>query len=352
MGGGESGWRIEDEPTLLDCMLEDGELQPEKYQPGKYWRRKTRLAVREIRRCGLHNFRGRDNGVGLSYTDKQDTDVRQSMGVGAQRLLRFMLQRLWPLNKVFDGQVRLSLRISDEGIREKAAVLEASPRVAELRARYRIPYSTGGGTVLWSKLGGVRIANHYLALLDSIEHMRTAGIDFGRVRSLFEIGGGFGINLHLLLENFPNIRKCVYLDIPPNLYVGTQYLKSHFGAAVRDYRATRGAPVRFADDDTLEIACIAPWQIEQLEADIDLFHNAHSFVEMPEPVVANYAGHVERLLRRDGMVALVSYDDFDPATTFHPDRLPSFFKGEFERFQAPMVTSPGTVNFYYLRRGA
>ena len=58
-------------------------------------------------------------------------------------------------------------------------------------------------------------------------------------RLTFEIGGGVGTNVHLVLENYKNIRKVLYLDIPPNLYVGTQYLKAFYGNAVSDYRTLK-----------------------------------------------------------------------------------------------------------------
>lgn len=344
-------WKIEDDLGLLKLMVGDVAGQHELYRPGRFWVKQSRNAVNEIRRCGLSNFRGRGNGIGLSYADRPDTDVRESMNFGARRLLKFALEHVYPFNRALEGQVQLTHRVADEAMRDKARWLGGSQRIGELHAKYVIPYSLGGGCELWCEVGGERIANHYLALLDGIDHL-SERIDLAGIRSFFEIGGGFGINLHLLLTNFPNVRKCVYLDIPPNLYVGTQYLKSHFDGAVKDYRGTRDLDaISFADDDSLEILCIAPWQIERLRMRLDLFHNAHSFVEMPEAVVRNYAQHVERLLDpARGSVALASYDNFDERT-IHPDRLPDFFGGRFERFEEPVATSPGMHYYYYVRTG-
>ena len=47
--------------------------------------------------------------------------------------------------------------------------------------------------------------------------------NFKNIRSFFEIGGGFGSNIHFLLTNFQNIKKIVYLDTVPNIFVGTEY---------------------------------------------------------------------------------------------------------------------------------
>lgn len=345
-----AAWRIQDDLDLLDAMLADAAEQPALYQPGRFWIKQSRSAVNEIRRHGLTDFRGRSNGIGLSYADKQDVDVRQSMHFGARRALRWLCNNVYPFNRALQAQVNLTLRIADEAIRDKGVWIQQSPRIRELVDRYALPYSLGGGSILNATIDGTEVANHYLALLDTIDRIQ-AGIDMRQVRSYFEIGGGFGTNVHLLTRNFPGIRKYVYLDIPPNLYVGTQYLRSHLGGAVKDYRSLRTeSEIRFADDDSLEVLCIAPWQIERLRSPVDMFHNAHSFVEMPEAVVANYAKHADRLLGPRGAVALVSYDNFDTRTTIHPDRLPGFFSGDFTRTELPMATSPGTTYYYYLRK--
>ena len=127
-----------------------------------------------------------------------------------------------------------------------------------------------------------------------------------------------------LLENYPNVGKIVYLDIPPSLYVGTQYLKSFFGESVKNYSGLRDrTEIRFEDNNNLEILCIAPWQIERLRCGIDIFHNAYSFVEMPKKVVKNYGEFIKNLMTENGKVCLFSYDRFDTSTTIDPNQLPS-----------------------------
>ena len=62
--------------------------------------------------------------------------------------------------------------------------------------------------------------------------------DFKNIKSFFEIGGGFGANIHFLLTNFPNIKKIIYLDAVPNIYVGSEYLRHFYGKSVQDYLNT------------------------------------------------------------------------------------------------------------------
>ena len=114
-----------------------------------------------------------------------------------------------------------------------------------------------------------------LAQHDQIAHAAK----YKAAKSLFEIGGGFGVNVHLVLENYPNIRKVLYLDVPPNLYIGTQYLKVFYGDRLRDYREARSlSTIQFSNEKEIEIIAIAPWQLSQVSAQFDIFHNGiHSW---------------------------------------------------------------------------
>ena len=166
---------------------------------------------------------------------------------------------------------------------------------------------------------------------------------------MLEIGGGFGTYVHLLATNYPNMRKFLYLDIAPNLYVGTQYLRSIFGDSVRTYRDTRGQQaLSFSSDGELEIICIAPYQLEAFAGRVDHIHNAHSFVEMPREVVANYARLSEGILANQGTVSLVSYDRFDDKT-INPDDLPTYFTFEFIRSLEPTLT-PSRSDYHFVGR--
>ena len=63
-----------------------------------------------------------------------------------------------------------------------------------------------------------------------------------------------------------------------------------------------------------------PFQIELVKTKFDLFHNAHSFVEMSREAVVNYGAQVKHLLKDNGRVYLVTYDGFKE-DTIHPEEL-------------------------------
>jgi putative sugar O-methyltransferase len=317
---------ISNDLPLLHQMISDAGSQSDTYKPGPYWRRKSLNAAAQIERYGLGEFRGDSSTIGLSFADTLYVDVRHSLTGGFRELFRFVLQSVFPFRDIFNAQVSLTRSYERETRRLKNMLLEGNPRVLDLLQRYKMPPSLEGGCLDFIGAANEGISTHYINLLHQHDIV-AGGIDFSRVRSMFEIGGGFGANVHLLLENYSQLRKIVYLDIPPNLYVGTQYLKSIYGDAVRDYRQTRGGgAIRFSDDDSIEILAIAPWQIENLDLSVDLIYNAHSFVEMPSFVVLNYASWLNRLSNfADTSIVMITYDCFDLGTTFHPDTLPGFF---------------------------
>ncbi|MEP7311082.1 MAG: putative sugar O-methyltransferase [Pseudomonadota bacterium] len=339
---------ISNDPALLRQMISDAESQRDIYKPGPYWKRKSLNAATQIERYGLEDFRGDSSTIGLSFTDAVFVDVRHSLTGGLRGLVGYVLRAVFPFKDIFNSQVSLTRSHERETRRLKNLLLEGNPRVHELMHKYRMPPSLDCGCIDFIGPVGKGVSTLYLNLLHQHD-LLTGSVEFSTVRSMFEIGGGFGANVHLMLENYSRLRKIVYLDIPPNLYVGTQYLKSIYGDAVRDYRQTRGEEaIRFSDDDKIEILAIAPWQIEKLDLSVDLIYNAHSFVEMPPFVVSNYAAWLERLPdAQSASIVMLTYDCFDLGTTFHPDTLPGFFpQRSFHRTTFQILdNSYGVISF-------
>lgn len=214
-----------------------------------------------------------------------------------------------------------------------------------LIGQFKLEDSTGFGCVSKVLLEGRDYSLHYLELARTLSVI-SQKINLAKVRSMIEIGGGFGANVHIMLQNFPNLRKVIYLDMVPNLFVGTEYLRNLYGKSVKDYIYLKDHPkINFSNNDDLEIMCIPPWLIESLSCQVDYFHDAHSFVEMPENVVKNYVNFVEKILSKDGYISLVSYDNFDEETTFNPDKLSNYFSKMLSRSQHRYLLNPNR-NFY------
>jgi putative sugar O-methyltransferase len=343
---------LKDDPGLLDRMLADSGKQPALYRPGPFWAAKARNAANEIRRVGIGSFRGSASQIGLSFADNLLIDARDVYNHGYRRVLRWLARTL-PLSRLFEAQLRWTESHAKTSLVYAQEVLNLKPRTRDLLKRYVVPYSLLGDCADKATIDGKSYAKLYLCLLDRLDIIASR-IDLRGVRTVFEIGGGFGANVHLLIENFPNIRKIIYLDIPPNLYIGTQYLKAFYGSAVIDYNESRPRDsIRFSHDDSLEIFCIAPWQIEIVATPIDLFMNSTSFVEMPRPVVANYAAKVGGLPNSNDAAVVVSTNDgFDLRLTIAPSDLPRFFQGrEFQSFEVTTLVEPWAKHLYFLSPG-
>jgi putative sugar O-methyltransferase len=144
-----------------------------------------------------------------------------------------------------------------------------SPRFFEA---YRALRHRDLGNPLTVTVAGCDVDADYLAAVEEWEFLHdSAGLD--GVKSIVEIGAGFGRTAHTLLTVCPQIEAYTIIDLEPMLQLSRAYLK----------RVAPDADVRFiASDDHRAFESLAP----------DLVINIDSFQEMPEPVITFYMTHV------------------------------------------------------------
>ena len=345
---------LEDDLDLLTSMVNEMGKQQEHYHPGPYWKNKTKVSVNALKKFGLTGFRGFVNPVGQSYTDNILTDVSTTYCRNFLHKLYGYLFQIFPFNTFYNSQTKLTKNYASRFINYSQQLISKDRRIPFLLEKYIMPYSLLGESVYNLHYENTEYSIHYLNLLEQHDNI-SSHIDFTKTSTIFEIGGGFGCNIHLLIENYPNIRKVIYLDIPPNLYVGTQYLKAFYDSSVIDYNHLRNSQsIQFSSNDDLEILCIPPWLIERLDCNIDVFINSHSFVEMPIEVVNNYITHIMKLPESQfTSFILISYDNFDLKTTLDPKRLPQLFVDqEFIDFTSPSLIDPTRKNLYFISTGS
>jgi len=192
---------------LLLSLLKDHKNANALYKAGPYWDKKTKMAVKDIKRFGITDFRGGGNTIGAAFTDSAITDMRNHWNLGLQNLVSFFQTKTYPFNRLFDFQVRYS-----EGLfhrlneRINYSILNDRELLLMLK-KFKSPKGNiKGGCKTYCNIEGENISPH---------------IELGGIKTYFEIGGGFGSFVHCLLENYNNVRKVVYLDVVPNLYIGT-----------------------------------------------------------------------------------------------------------------------------------
>jgi len=123
-------------------------------------------------------------------------------------------------------------------------------------------------------------------------------IDASALRTVMEIGGGFGSLGEILVKTGTNEIQYIDIDIPPTSCVALAYLATVFGVD-KVYDGNLVLDSRpLAITSLPQISVFNSWQIAQLEGEIDLFVNFISFQEMEPSVVANYLKYVKRLKPR------------------------------------------------------
>ena len=307
---------------LLNKLVKDEKKIDRKlYSSGPYWDYKNRRAILEIKKKGLGDFRGLTAGIGTSFADNLVLDIRNELNIKGRIVGKIFSLPI--LNKIFNGQLKMTKNYVDSYIENQAIVYQKSQKVQNLINKFKFENTSDFGCIQSFEYLNKNYSCSYLNMADRINTL-SEYFDFKNIKSFFEIGGGFGANIHFLVTNFPNIKKILYLDAVPNIYVGTEYLRHYYKEKVKDYLELQNLDrISFSKNNELEIFCIPPWLIEKVETEIDHFHNAASFVEMPRLVINNYVKFIKKFKTKE--ISLISYDGFDLKTTFNPEELNNFF---------------------------
>ena len=312
---------------MLDELIKD-EKKVDKalYSSGSYWDYKNKRTILEIKKKGLEDFRGSTSGVGTSFADNLILDIRNEYNIKGRILGKIFSLPI--LGKIFNNQLGVTKNYLKSFIENQSIVYQNNKNVQNLIKKYKFEKSTDFGCIQSFKYLHKKYSCSYLQMAGRIDEF-SKSFDFKNTRTFFEIGGGYGANIHFLITNFSNIKKILYLDTVPNIYVGTLYLKSFFGEIVKDYTELKNLnKISFSKNDELEILCIPSWLIEKVDVEIDHFHNSNSFVEMPKNVIKNYVKFVKKFKSKE--ISLISYDRVDHMTTFDPVELNEFFENKLK----------------------
>jgi len=312
---------------LIDELIKDEKKSNRSlYSSGPYWDYKNSRAILEIKKKGIQDFRGLTAGIGTSFSDNEVLDVRNEYNIKGRIIGKIFSLPL--LNIIFNSQLKLTKSYIQSYLLNKSIVYENDRNVHDLLKKYKFENTTEFGCISSFQYLNKKYSFHYLEMADRINKL-SKQFNFNEISSFFEIGGGFGANVHFLITNFPNIKKILYLDVVPNIYVGTQYLRRFYKDNIKDYLDLKKLDtISFSKNNELEILCIPPWLIEKVDVNIDHFHNAASFVEMPKKIVENYVKFIRKFKTKE--ISLISYDRFDLKTTFNPEELNIFFNNDLD----------------------
>ena len=268
----------------LDAAGDRGEL----YRPTAFWADATRAIADEVRAHGIERFRRLPVALGYfvptygvpgnGFTETSADALRLAVSNHPKRALA--------VEQLLSGH---GAALADFRVLEAADDPAAGP---PLHA-----FSEGrvGEPVEQFEFDGRRFSRSSLNYLLGLCLLKRHLDPGERVRSVVEIGGGFGSLGEILLSGGADDVRYVDLDIPPNSTIAEYYLAETLGAErVAGFSHVRDAAS--IDIDSLPPAsALCNWQIEALRGEVDLFVNFISFQEMEPHVVGNYLRHVERL---------------------------------------------------------
>ncbi len=299
---------MKDNQELLDLMVQDQYNQKDIYLPGDYWKGYQKRVVHGIQQYGISNFRNYAE-IGKGYADTITKDPLQLLEDhnSIKTKMMKMITNFPKINVIIELYKQLILNYIHESRYYKSQYYECrfGQWLNEVIQTYAIPDTMHGGCEDTVEINNTIYARLYIDFIIRI-HNFSQYVPISKLTNIMEIGGGFGAWPHLMLTMFPNIKKVVYIDIPPMIYIATQYLKHHFGNSVIDYSTTRKQhTIEFTDHSEMEILCLCPWQIEHLNVNIDLLWNSASFSEMTPNIVQNYAAHFKQTSSKNSHVCLI-----------------------------------------------
>jgi len=350
---------IRDNVDLYNSLNIDSKKQNTMlFKPGPYWDLYSKRIEHEILKSGLNDFRGNIN-IGKGFADVISSDP-----FSLARNRRSLAEKfdLWlsrmPLIK--SRIVRRHLLTSKSFLdamktyRSELLTIQFKDLFSELISKLETIDHLIGKPNNTAVINGQEMGMVFFRAAVRLSSF-AKNVNFETCNTLFEIGGGFGATTELILRMYPNIKKVIYLDISPNLYIGTQYLKSVFGDSVRDYLSLKDVQnITFLDnDDKVEILCIPPWLISKVNVNIDLFYNSESFQEMPSESINEYAKHLGRLFndKKEKKICLWFYEHTGVANTISPPEviniLEKNIKLPFKKFD-PTFDLNDKSSWYYL----
>jgi putative sugar O-methyltransferase len=283
---------VSEDPALLATMLTDAAESGPLWRPAAYWQGYCQRIERELKRAGLSNLRINQallKGFALGGAPRP-TLPRAAWKRAVWRGLERM-----PGTATVVAEYRRLLAAS-HGRAVNAEVDHA--RLALDRLAAALPQLTppeglanGGAEDSFFWRGHTVTADWVRQLARLADFYRA--VPRNEIKAIVEIGPGLGLSTLAHVTLNPALRLVINCDIPPVLYVSTQFLKSVPSVEVVDYReAASGDALVPRGPDRPTLYQLAPWQLPAAEFEVDAFFNAFSFQEMERDICRSYAAVV------------------------------------------------------------
>jgi putative sugar O-methyltransferase len=281
-----------DLPERLQAMLDGLATAPAEVLPSRYW---TELNQRNLRQLGESGYDAFKRTLARNYFtwvvspgDSQLRFLRRELPTS--RTLRaavkaLLLPRQVPLTRKQTMEYAFLTHLLWDYVagqdREGLLAQLDEPRVGNP------PDLQDGGRLISQDLAN--------AVLE-YRSMTEAPVDASRIRTVLELGAGYGRNAYVFLKLNAGVRYRI-ADIPPALYVAERYLSEVFPqSAVFRYRPFDDYASVRDELESARIAFLLPQQLDLLPArSVDLFVNISSLHEMRIEQIRYYFERIDRL---------------------------------------------------------
>jgi len=278
--------------NTLHTMMNDMSQQSNLYKPTSFWIEASKIIVEDLKKNEIGDFRNFTSSMSMFAPVYAYHDY-----LNEKNIFKNTKEALLSVTADIKSNIKLEmLLLGHSQAFADYRVLQAS-NVDYAPYTNLVSESSVGNPLEQFVFDGRKFSRSFLNYLLGLSFIKQH-IDTQGLKTVMEIGGGFGTLGEILLSDERN--ECFYInaDIPPVSFVSSYYLKEVFGSKnIADYSDLK-------DEDILNIEAlkdkykglnITSWQIPKLQGSIDLFVNFISFQEMEPEVVQNYCNHISRL---------------------------------------------------------
>jgi len=277
---------------LLDLMIKDNKKQKEFYKPTSFWAACSESIVEDLKENGIENFRALKTPRSFfvpTYAFLNYLDDRSFYDNVKDELKKAISD--FKMSRKFDNLLNgYSQAFSDYRVL-KATNIDKKPFIN------KVSESSIGNPLEQFEFEGRKFSRSFLNYSLGLNFLKSH-VDSCSIKTVMEIGGGFGTLGEILLGDERNEIFYINFDIPPVSYVSTYYLQNVFkDKNIADYKDLKDENILNIEQLKTKYAGIntCSWQIEKIEGEIDLFVNFISFQEMEPDVVNNYCENIRRL---------------------------------------------------------
>jgi putative sugar O-methyltransferase len=277
---------------LLNLMLNDMSKQDQLYRPTTFWEYGSSLIIKALDKFGIENFRTSESTrhffvPGYTVVEYLEDPAKYDKLIEEFRKIVTDQRFVTRVERLFTGYT---------GAINDYRVLLAS-NINKKPFTDTISESQIGNPLEQIQFDGRYFSKSMLNYLLGLNFLKQT-VDTKNIKTVMEIGGGFGTLGEILLGDERNEAFYINADIPPIGFVSSYYLQNLFGKEqIADYEVLK-------DFESLDIETlkkhykglnICSWQVPQLKGKIDLFVNFISFQEMEPEIVQNYCLYVDKL---------------------------------------------------------